>query len=352
MKFSGFLKPKKLILGLMILLISGFAFSQTNEVYTKVGSDVLTKAPVEGSDVVFGGLYSDTGTTLIFENFWVDGRIGLAVYSIDEWDSVNFGVLDEITHINAGFAAPGNSELVIGTDYDRTIPGAYMYAYDDVLPDARYGNTGVTYTFSWLKPLIGLTIAGNIPFQDFMFSDVNGLEVNGAIYYESDFGINVGTTMYGDFKDSFSIGAYVTGGVDSVFSWLLGYTYNGTGVTGLIPADHYFDGSMSFDFGMFDMAADFELGLDGVNSSNPLYAGLLASFTPFPAMTAQVGVKMNVADSKNYSDSYKAFSVNPKVLFNMESAEIGVGAEIVMADYPVVGAATGFSIPVHFKYWF
>lgn len=343
---------RKVVFSLMVLFAAAGMFAQANEVYTEIGSDVISKEPVKDADVVFGGFYNKTLATLVFDKFWVDAKIGVALYSNDEWDSSNFGILGGDTHLNVGFMPMWHSEVVVGTDYDRIIPGTYLYAYDDVLPNARFGNTGATYVFSGLKPLLGISMAVNVPFQYLMFTDDNGFDMNAAVYYESDFGINVGSRMFTDFEDNFSIGGYVSGGLGTPFFWMAGYTYKGVGYDSLNPADHYLDGSFGVDLGFVYLAGDFEIGFKGVNDARPLYTGILAKINPLDVMTAQLGVLYSVSNTKDYDNSYNALTFKPKVLLDVSNFEIGIGADITVLDSPVQDTAVGLAFPVHVKYWF
>lgn len=344
-------KVKKVVLTLMVLFAMGISFAQVNDVYTKIGSNIFTKEPIKDSDVVFGGIYNESRAFLNFDQFWVDGKVTGAIYSVDEWNSVNFELLESGTYINAGFSPFSFLEFVVGTNYDRVLPGTYMYAYDAILPNARFGNTGATVIFTGLKPILGITAAANIPFQVGMFSDYNGMEINAALYYESFFGIDLGTRIYGDFNDDFAIAAFLSGNLGS-FNWMAGYTHNGTGYNNVIPADHYIDASVQFGLGMFAMGADFEIGFGGINDSRPLYTGIRAEFEPISSMNAQLAVLMSVADTKDYENTTKSLLINPKIAFDMNYSEIGIGAEILICDVPNQDNAVGFAFPVYFKHWF
>lgn len=352
MKFFYSSTLRKAILSLLVLFAVAGAFAQSNEVYTETGVNVFSKEPVKGPSVTFGGLYNKTRAYLVFNQFWVDGKIGVLLGSTDKWDSASFGLMSDDTYINMGFTPAWHSELVLGTNYDKVIPGTYLFAYDDVLPDARFGNNGLTYLFKGFKPFTGLSMAVNTPLQYEMFTSENGMEANTAIYYESDFGLNLGTRMSFDFVGDFSMGLYLTGGISEPFSWMLGYSYKGTGYDGLTPAKHYFDGSMATNLGMIYLGADFELGFDGPGKSRPMYMGLLAKVKPTSSVTAQLATLYSIENAKDYSNSVNTLTFKPKVKFEKEYFEFGVGADIMVLDTPAQETGVGFSFPVYMKYWF
>lgn len=351
-KVFCFSSVKKVVFALLVLFVGAVVFAQTNEVYTETGSNVFTKEPVEDAPLTFGGLYNKSYGFLQFERFWVEGKIGVALYSNDEWNSSNFGLIADDTFLNIGFAPAWHSAFVLGTNYDKIIPGVQLYAYDDVLPGGRFGNNGLTYVFTGIAPMLGLTMALNVPFQYQMFTDDNGLETNAAIYYESDFGVNVGTRMTMDFAGDFAMGAYVSGGLERPFSWMAGYTYKGTGYDGSVPANHYIDASMAAKLGMFNLGADFEIGFEGVNDSRPLYAGVMAKVKPFSFMGAQLTALYSISDTKDYDNSFNVLTLEPKVTLEMDYCEIGLGAEITVFDSPFQDTAVGLAFPVYMKYWF
>jgi hypothetical protein len=342
---------RKAILSLLVLFVVAGVFAQTNDVFTETGINIISKDPVKGSSLSFGGIYNKSRAYLVFNQFWVDGKIGLLMSSNNEWDSAYIGMMSDDTYINMGFTPAWHSEIVLGTDYDKVIPGTYLFAYDDILPDARFGNQGATYIFKGFKPFTGLNLAANLPIQYNMFTSESGMETNTAIYYESNFGLNLGTRMSFDFVNDFSMGIYLSGGVSEPFSWMLGYSYKGTGYDGLTPADHYFDGSMGADFGMLYLGADFEIGFDGPHKSRPMYMGILAKIKPVSAVTVQLTTLYSIENTKDYSNSTNTLTFKPKVKFEKEYFEFGIGADIMVLDTPAAETGVGLSFPVYMKYW-
>lgn len=343
---------KRLIISLMVLFAVGFGFSEANEVFNEFGVNALTRDPVENGEVVFGGIYNDTGVMLDLERFWVDARVRMDMFSLDEWESAEINLINNKTHINAGFRPLDNMEFVVGTDYDSMLPGGFMYAYNDVIPNARYGNTGLTYKYTGLKPLIGLTMAMNLPLQNRMFTEDNAIEMNGAVYYESPIGINLGTRFYGNWIDDFSMAAFVSGGLDSKISWVAGYTYNGTSVDGLTPADHYIDTSTNFAFGFMDLSTDFEIGFKGINDASPMYSGIQLALNIFGSIVPKMTVMYNVSDASDFGNSVRTLLLHPRILFEQDYYRISVGTELLFVETATTDMEVGFSIPIYLKYWF
>lgn len=343
---------KTLILGLMVLFAAGAGFSEANEVFNEIGVNAITRDPVENGEVVFGGVYNDTGVKLDLERFWVDARVRMDLFSLNEWETAEINLINNKTHINAGFRPFKSMDFTLGTDYDSILPGGYMYAYNDVIPNARYGNTGFTYEYTGLKSLLGLTMAMNIPLQNKMFSNDNVIEMNGAVCYESPIGINLGTRFYGNWIDDFSMAAFVSGGANSRISWVAGYTYKGKSVDGLTPADHYIDTSTNFALGFIDISTDFEIGFKGINNASPMYNGIQVALNIFDSIIPKMTVMYNVSDAKNFDSSVRTMVLHPRLLLEKDNYRISVGTELLFVETATSDMEVGFSVPIYLKYWF
>ena len=196
------------MLKMLLLLVSSslFMFSQQNEIYNKIQINVASKNPTKDAKTSFGGFFNEAKALVYFDNFWVEGRIGLNFISSNNWESGQVEIMLDRTHGNVGWTPFEHSEFVFGTQYYEMVPGTYMNAYEDALPDGRYGKSGATYSCTALKDVAGFTFGMNYPIQTNMFTEDNFLKTNFGINYESDYGINAGTTIYTNLSNEFSIG--------------------------------------------------------------------------------------------------------------------------------------------------
>ena len=66
-------------LKMLMLFVSSslFMFSQQNEIYNKIQINVASKNPTKDAKTSFGGFFNEAKALVYFDNFWVEGRIGL-----------------------------------------------------------------------------------------------------------------------------------------------------------------------------------------------------------------------------------------------------------------------------------
>lgn len=341
----------KKIEGIFFLFLS-FAiplFAQ-NEVYNKLGSDIVVKQPIANSDFRFGGFYNEAKALVYFDTFWVEGRIGLK-FSLDE-NIGKIAIMSDRTYGNVGWTPFPYSEFVFGTNYYKMIPGTYMNSFDDVLPSARFAKSGFTYLNTSLKEKTGLTFAVNIPLQYEMFSENHGMDLNGAIIYENPLNFNLGTTMYSDFQNDYMLGLFASGGnYSSPFSWMVGYTLNGKGINCATPADHYFDTTLKFIVEKLSVSTDFEIGFNNDGKKVPIYAGFLGAYSPISAFTAKLGAMYTLSNASDYDNSNNVLFLYPRFVFTHEKHEFAVGTQITLAD-TIGNEAVGLAFPIHWKYYF
>lgn len=335
------------ILLVMFVLVSGF--SQSSEVYNKFQMDFVSKAPTDESKVEFGGFFNEAKALIYFDEFWVEGRIGLRFCSTDGWESGKVQIMSDRTHGNVGWFLGDIAEVVFGTQYYKMLPGTYMNAYDDALPDGRYGKDGYTMLFTPLRDIFGLSMAFNVPLQDDMFTESSLMKVSGSFIYESPFDINFGSTIYTDLKDDISIASFLSGNPRNVFMWMIGYTYNGTGIDGTIPATHYVDSSMKITLPRFELSGDFEIGYNSDTDTTPMYAGLLGIFYPIPSLQTKLGLLYNVSNLTAYEESKNILFIYPRVIISIMNNDISIGPQITIADMPNADSKVGFSFPVYWK---
>lgn len=334
---------------LVLLLCTSLGYS--NEVFTEVGIDAVKKSTVKGEQATFGGTYVDAGAQLYAENFWVDGRIRLDLYSTDSWKTASVGLITDKSHINLGFNPWYGSEFIVGTDYDAIFPGAYMYAYNDISPNGRYGNTGLTYHFLWLKDIAGLTFATNLPMQKDMFKDDNGMEMNFAMFYQSILDLNMGLRFHTNYLKDFGFGTGISGGLNSIFSWNVGYSYNGEGLNKNV-AEHYFDGSTNLIVPGITISLDMEWGLNDQRGMDPLYVGTQFAVTAFDYLIPKLTLMYNVEDTKEIVDCTKSVLINPRLLYERNNYRISVGAEILYITTDGKESQVGLNVPIYLKYWY
>ena len=70
---------KRLLVGLLLVITLGMgvASAQIVDVYNKLGSDVVIKPAVKGAEPFFSGIYDEARVWVTFEDFWVEGRVGM-----------------------------------------------------------------------------------------------------------------------------------------------------------------------------------------------------------------------------------------------------------------------------------
>ena len=345
---------KSFKLKMLFLFVSSslFIFSQQNEIYNKIQIDVASKSPTKDAKTSFGGFFNEAKALVYFDKFWVEGRIGLNFISSNNWESGQVQIMSDRTHGNVGWTPFEHSEFVFGTQYYEMVPGTYMNAYEDALPDARYGKDGATYICSAIKDLTGFSFGMNIPIQTDMFTEDNFLKTNFGIIYESDYGINAGTTIYTNLSDYFSIGNYISGDPSKPFTWMVGYTYNGTGINGETPATHYFDSTFNLILKQFNFSADFEMGYNIDNNTAPMYAGFTGIYYPIPTIQVKVGVLYNATDTTDFVESQNVLLLYPRLIFTVGNNDISVGPQITFSAMPNESSYVGFDFPIYWKHIF
>ena len=355
MKSTGFTGLKRIAIAMLLVITLGVgaASAQIIEVYNKLGSDVVIKPAVKGADPFFSGIYNEARAWVIFDDFWVEGRVGMNMTTNNLWDTGVIEIMSDKTYGNVGWLPFDGSEIVLGTLYYKTVPGTYMNAYDDALPAGRYGKTGATYLFSGLSPMTGISMGVNVPFQRDMFSDVSFFQVNGAVYYEGTGGLNGGVSYFTNLKNDVTLGAFFSYTGDDPLTWMVGYTYNGYGIDGETPIDHAIDATMKFDMGFFSISADFEIGFNVEEGSNmPIYTGLLGIVYPMPDLALKMSALYIIGDAKDYAMSENLIFLYPRASYYLGPHEFSVGAQVTISDMPVVDTGVGLAFPIFWKYYF
>lgn len=355
MKSTKILGMKRLLVGLLLVITLGMgvASAQIVDVYNKLGSDVVIKPAVKGAEPFFSGIYDEARAWVTFDDFWVEGRVGMNMTTNNLWETGVIEIMPDKTYGNVGWTPFDGSEIVFGTLYYKTVPGTYMNAYDDNLPAGRYGKNGATYLFTGLKDMTGFSMGANIPFQRNMFSDVSFAELNGAIYYESLGGLNGGVSFFTNLKNDVTIGAFFSYTEADPLTWMIGYTYNGYGIDGETPMTHAIDATMKLDMGFFNISTDFEIGFNvGDDESIPIYAGLLGKFFVMPDLEAKLGVLYRVGDAKDYEMSENLIYIYPRFSYYLGPHEFCAGTQITISDMPVVETGVGLAFPIFWKYYF
>lgn len=345
------LKQKKIISLVFLNLIGTLiTFAQTNEIYNKIQIEPISKSPIKDSKLSFGEIFNEAKALLYFSDFWVEGRIGLKFYSLDNWNSGKIETMDDRTHGNIGWYLSKDCELVFGTQYYKMIPGTYMNAYEDALPDGRWGKTGAAYINTKLKDIYGLSFGINIPIQDEIFTSTNYFKINGSVVYESPLNLNIGSAIYTDLYNDFSIANFISSNQGNPFTWMLGYTYNGTGIDGKTPATHYFDSTMNLKTKKFLTSTDIEIGYNDDLNTNPMYLGLLGIYYPIPEIQAKCSILYNVSNINDYSESQNTLFIYPRFIFTILNNDISIGPEFTIVDMPNSSSQLGFSFPIYWKH--
>ena len=84
-KLEKILKQKKIISLVFLTLIGTLiTFAQTNEIYNKIQIEPISKSPIKDSKLSFGEIFNEAKALLYFSDFWVEGRIGLKFYSLED----------------------------------------------------------------------------------------------------------------------------------------------------------------------------------------------------------------------------------------------------------------------------
>ena len=345
---------KSIMLKMLMLFVSSslFMFSQQNEIYNKIQINVTSKNPTKDAKTSFGGFFNEAKALVYFDNFWVEGRIGLNFISSNNWESGQVEIMPDRTHGNVGWTPFEHSEFVFGTQYYEMVPGTYMNAYEDALPDGRYGKSGATYICTALKDVAGFTFGMNYPIQTDMFTEDNFLKTNFGIIYESDYGINAGTTIYTNLSNEFSIGNYISGNPSKSFTWMVGYTFNGTGINGETPATHYFDSTTNIVLKYFNISADFEFGYNVDTQTAPLYAGFTGIYYPIPTIQVKLGILYNASDATEFTESQNVLFIYPRLIFTINNNDISIGPQFTISAMPNEQSHMGFSFPIYWKHSF
>ncbi|MBQ5848020.1 MAG: hypothetical protein IIW49_03785, partial [Treponema sp.] len=115
---------KSIMLKMLLLFVSSslFMFSQQNEIYNKIQINVTSKNPTKGAKASFGGFFNEAKALVYFDNFWVEGRIGLNFISSNNWESGQVEIMPDRTHGNVGWTPFEHSEFVFGTQYYEMVP--------------------------------------------------------------------------------------------------------------------------------------------------------------------------------------------------------------------------------------
>ena len=347
-----YFNKKRYIVFCCILFVSSLCFAQ-NEIYNKMQVNIINRNPQNDSPITFGSFFNEAKALVYFNHFWVEGRIGLQFQSLDNWKTGEIAIMKDRTHGNVGWTLFKNQEFVFGTQYYKMLPGTYMNAYEDALPDGRYGKTGANYETTVLKEKTGLTFGLNIPIQDKMFTKDNFAKVHGAIIYEPLQEFALGTAFYTDLKDDIKLATFLSGQTEKLpFSWMVGYTYNGTGINGETPATHYFDSTFNVLFSKVNLAADFEIGYYDKNDTVPLYVGLLGIYFPKPTIQLKATILYNALNAKDFETSQNTLFIYPRVILTIGKNDISIGPQFTLLHVPNSKIEAGFAFPIYWKHSF